>query len=148
VHQVPVAQLLGQVTPGCAGAGDPEDGIERAPMVSWRAATQRPPSVTNGSKNPHSSSVKRPRITADLPHEDQGRITPRRVGGNPFRAICPRGLEACCSGPICAESIRLIARQRRKVPSDEHSAPYLDVRGRGEYRLSRRSRGNSANVHQ
>ena len=45
-------------------------------------------------------------------------------------------------------AIRLIARQRRKVPSDEHSAPYLDVRGRGEYRLSRRSRGNSAKVHQ
>src|SRR6185437_13544928 len=43
-----------------------------------------PLSVTNGSKNAHSSSVKRPRITADLPHEDQRRITLRRVGGIPL----------------------------------------------------------------
>src|SRR6185437_5613789 len=43
-----------------------------------------PLSVTNGSKNAHSSSLSRPRITADLPHEDQRRITPRRVGGIPL----------------------------------------------------------------
>ena len=43
-----------------------------------------PVSVTNGSKNAHSSSLSRPRITADLPHEDQCRITPRRVTGIPL----------------------------------------------------------------
>ena len=44
-----------------------------------------PDSVTKGAKNAHSASVIRPRITADLLHEDQRRITPRRVGGIPSR---------------------------------------------------------------
>ena len=40
-------------------------------------------SMTNGSKNAHSSSVRRPRTTADLLHEDQLRIILSRVGGIP-----------------------------------------------------------------
>jgi len=53
-----------------------------------------PASVTKGSKNVHSASLNRPRITADLLHEDQRRITPHRVGGIPPRALCPRRLDA------------------------------------------------------
>lgn len=40
-----------------------------------------PASVTKGSKNAHSALHSCPRITADLLHEDQRRITPHRVGG-------------------------------------------------------------------
>ena len=43
-----------------------------------------PPSITNGAKNAHSSSLINPRTTADLLHEDQLQITPRRVGGIPL----------------------------------------------------------------
>jgi hypothetical protein len=43
-----------------------------------------PVSMTNGSKNAHCSSVKSPRTTADLPHEDQLRITSNRVVGIPL----------------------------------------------------------------
>lgn len=43
-----------------------------------------PHSITNGSKNAHSASLKRPRTIADLPHEDQLRIIPARVGGIPL----------------------------------------------------------------
>ena len=40
MHGVPVAQLLGQVAPGCAGARDPENRIQRAAVVQWRAAVR------------------------------------------------------------------------------------------------------------
>ena len=43
-----------------------------------------PRSITNGSKYAHSSSLRRPRTTADLHHEDQLRITSHRVGGIPL----------------------------------------------------------------
>jgi hypothetical protein len=39
VHGVPVAQLLGQVTPGRTRAGDPENPVQRAPMVARGTAT-------------------------------------------------------------------------------------------------------------
>ena len=42
-----------------------------------------PVAITKGLKNAHSLSVRRPRTTADLPHEDQLRIMPRRVVGIP-----------------------------------------------------------------
>jgi hypothetical protein len=40
--------------------------------------------VTNGSKNPRSSSLRRTRITADLAHENQLRIIPVRAEGIPL----------------------------------------------------------------
>jgi hypothetical protein len=43
-----------------------------------------PRSITNGSKNAHSSSLRSPRTKADLHHEDQLRITSLRVGGIPL----------------------------------------------------------------
>jgi len=43
-----------------------------------------PVSVTNGSKNPRSSSLRRTRITADLAHENQLRIIPVRAEGIPL----------------------------------------------------------------
>ena len=43
-----------------------------------------PRSITNGSKNAHSSSLRRPRTNADLHHEDQLRIILSRVRGIPL----------------------------------------------------------------
>jgi hypothetical protein len=45
---------------------------------------EQPRLATNGRKNFHSSSLSKPRITADLPPEDQLRITSHRVGGIPL----------------------------------------------------------------
>jgi hypothetical protein len=78
MHRVPVARQ-----------GAPVRAIQTAAssVRRWsRGGRPRsgPLSVTNGSNNAHSSSVNRPRITADLPHEDQRRITSRRVGEIPL----------------------------------------------------------------
>jgi transposase len=77
--------------PSCSGRsrhGAPVRAIQKmaSNVRRWsRGGRPRsgPLSVTNGSKNAHSLSLSRPRITADRPQEDQRRITPRRVGGIP-----------------------------------------------------------------
>ncbi len=38
VHGVPVPEFLRQIAPRRAGAGNPEDRVQRAPVVTWRAA--------------------------------------------------------------------------------------------------------------
>ena len=40
VNGVPIAKLLGQVTPRRAGPRDPEHRIKRPAMIPWRAASQ------------------------------------------------------------------------------------------------------------
>jgi hypothetical protein len=52
-----------RVAPLRSGAGDPENSIQNKPMIFWRVAAMRAPrTVTNGSKQAHSSSDINPRI--------------------------------------------------------------------------------------
>lgn len=85
VQGVSVAEFLAQVAPGRPGAGDPEDRIQRAPMVARGRPHNGPVPMTKGAKKVHSSSLNRPRTKADLHHREQLRITPHRVGGTPVR---------------------------------------------------------------
>ncbi len=75
VHRVPVAQHLRQVAPWSAGAADPKHPVQHLAMVLRRATAERRGLARKGAKIPHSWSVIRPRITANLQHRGQPRIT-------------------------------------------------------------------------
>ena len=74
----PFAAFTRQIALGCPGAGDPEDRIQH-PAV--RPTSEQAGSATNARKDPHSSSLTKPRTAADIPPEDHLRNTSRRAGG-------------------------------------------------------------------
>ncbi len=90
VDRVPAAQLIRQIPPGRAGAGDPEDRIHHPARVRRRATPQRTASFTNRAKNAHSSSLKRLQITADLSLKISFESHSTALGKFPSRALSTR----------------------------------------------------------
>ncbi len=63
VDGTPLAELLGQIAPWCAGSRDPEHPIEHQTVIAGRPPRFGPVSITKGSKKAHSLSDISPRAT-------------------------------------------------------------------------------------
>lgn len=92
VDRVPLPEFLGQVTPRRAGSGDPEDAVQRAPVVlRWAAAAGRLLRQERGEDRPL-------RIRQTIPNQGRPPLQRSasnhviRLGGIPPVPVRPRGL--------------------------------------------------------